>query len=570
MVTLTREQLEDRLAALHRASLQLVGDLSRNNVLERIVRTAREQAGARYAAIGIVDEHGELIRFIHDGMSEEQAAKIAHPPKGLGLLKALHQERSIIRVNDINADERSVGFPENHPPMKAFLGVPIMSSGTMLGQIYLTEKENAPEFTEDDERVIETLAAYAAIAIENSRLYESVVDRDVTLMEQFDDLTLLYNLAKASARAFSMDEILDQTLNQVISHFSVQAGEVFLCEDNSDVLRLKMHRGEAAEAFWSCERFKFGEGFVGLCAQQNKTIESPILGKDVVYLRPAVIEAGFKRTICIPLRASNKVVGVLSVSCKKCRQYTWRELDLLEAVGTWTGTAIENARLQQQSRRIAILEERERIGMDLHDGIIQSIYSVGLALDYARMSLDEDVKVARQKISEGIEGLNSTIQDIRAYILDLRPRQLRGGESLPHGVQRLLDEFRKNARAKTTLATSENGFGTLPRNNALALFHICQEALANVAKHACAYEVEVQLWATDEQVLLKVSDDGRGFDIEKTGEFIGHGLSNMQRRARKVGGEVKITSEEDEGTTVLAWVPWKEAQLAPKEGLEKI
>jgi len=567
MVTLTREQLEERLVALHRASLQLVSDLSRNNVLERIVGMAREQASARYAAIGIVNESGKLEKFIPSGITEEEISQMAHPPKGLGMIGALLNEQKIIRIANISDDDRSVGFPKNHPDMSSFLGVPIMSGGQMLGQIYLTEKENAPEFTEGDEQVIETLAAYAAVAIENSRLYEGVIDRDQTLMEQFDDLTLLYNLAKASARASDMDEILDQTLNQVIDHFGVQAGEIFLREEDSEVLWLKLHRGEAASAFWSCERFDFGDGMVGQSAQEDKTYESPTLEKDVVCLRPAVIEAGFKRIVCIPLRSSNKVVGVMTVASRYDRQYTWRELDLLEAIGTWTGTAIENARLQQQSRRIAILEERERIGMDLHDGIIQSIYSVGLALDYARVSLEDDVKVARQKISEGIEGLNSTIQDIRAYILDLRPRQLRGGESLPHGVQRLLDEFRTHTKAKTNLATSENGFSGLPRLNALALFHICQESLANVAKHAYAGEVDVQLWATEEQVLLKVSDDGRGFDLENTGEIIGHGLSNMQRRARKVGGEVKISSTFDHGTTILAWVPWKEDFSASEEGL---
>jgi len=568
MMTLTREQLEDRLAALHRASLQLVSDLSRNNVLERIVRIAREQANARYAAIGIVNESGELEKFIPIGMAEAEISKIAHPPKGLGLIGALLKEQKTLRVADINKDDRRVGFPKNHPSMRSFLGVPIVTGGRMLGQIYLTDKENASSSPEDDERVIETLAAYAAVAIENSRLYEGVVERDQTLMEQFDDLTLLYNLAKSSARASGMDEILDQTLNQVISHFGVQAGEIFLREDDSEVLWLKMHRGEAASAFWSCERFNFGDDIIGRCAQEDKTIESPPLEKDVVCLRPAVIEAGFKRIVCIPLRSSNRVVGVMTVVSRADRQFSWRELDLLEAIGTWTGTAIENARLQQQSRRVAILEERERIGMDLHDGIIQSIYSVGLALDLARMSLEDDVKVARQKISEGIEGLNRAIQDIRAYILDLRPRQLHGGESLPHGVQRLLDEFRSHTRAKTNLATSENGFGGLPRSNALALFHICQESLANVAKHAYAGEVDVQLWATEEQVLLKVSDDGRGFDLGKIGQIIGHGLSNMQRRARKVGGDLKINSKEGNGTTVLAWVPWKEDSAASEEANE--
>ncbi len=565
MVTLTREQLEERLVALHQGSLQLVSDLSRNNVLERIVRLAQEQAQARYAAIGIVNEDGVLEKFIPVGMSANDIARIPHPPKGAGLIGALLEEQQSIRVADISKDARSAGFPENHPAMRSFLGVPIKSGERLLGQIYLTDKENAPEFTKDDERVIETLAAYAAVAIENSHLYESVLKRDQTLTEQFDDLTLLYNLAKASASASGMDQILDETLIQVIEHFKVEAGEVFLREENSDVLWLKMHRGEASEAFWSCERFRFGEGIVGQAALENKSHESPVLEKDVVCLRPALIEAGFKRIICIPLRATNRIVGVLTVASRNNQRLNWREMELLEAIGTWTGTAIENARLQQQSRRIAILEERERIGMDLHDGIIQSIYSVGLALDYARMVLDDDVKTARQKISEGIEGLNSTIQDIRAYILDLRPRQLRGGESLTHGVQRLLDEFRRNTKSKTTLATSENGFGGLPRQNALALFHICQEALANAARHACAQEVDVQLWTTDEQVLLKVSDDGSGFDIDQASELIGHGLSNMHRRARKVGGDVTISSKLDHGTTIMAWVPWKETSSPPSD-----
>ena len=558
MVILTREQLEERLATLHRASLELVSDLSRNNVLERIVRMAREQAGARYAAIGIVNEQGELEKFIHVGMSDEEIARMAHPPIGLGLIGALLKEQRPIRIPDIASDPRSVGFPPNHPEMHSFLGVPIMSAGRMLGQIYLTDKEDAFEFTEDDQRVIETLAAYAAVAIENSRLYESVLARDQVLTEQFNDLSLLYQLAKSSAQASEMDEVLHETLNQVINHFGVQAGEIFLREDESDIFTLAMHCGEAADAFWSCSRFRLGEGIVGQAALNGDTIESTVLDMDTICMRPALIEAGFQRITCIPLRASNRVVGVLTIASTHNHEFTQRELDLLEAIGTWTGTAIESIRLQEHSRRIAILEERERIGMDLHDGIIQSIYSVGLALDYARLVLDEDAKTARQKINEAIEGLNSTIQDIRAYILDLRPRQLRGGESLTHALQRLLDEFRRNVKAKTTLATSDNGLTGIPRQNALALFHICQEALANVAKHAQAEEVEIQLWATEEQVFIKVSDNGCGFKLEQVKEVIGHGLSNMQRRARKVGGDINISSQPNQGTTVLAWVPRKE------------
>ena len=132
----------------------------------------------------------------------------------------------------------------------------------------------------------------------------------------------------------------------------------------------------------------------------------------------------------------------MTVASREKREFTEREINLLEAIGAWAGTAIENARLHRQARRLAVLEERERIGMDLHDGIIQSIYGVGLALEYARMAIDEDPDMTREKISQSIDGLNEAIRDLRAYILDLNPRQLQSEETLKQGLQRLLAEFR--------------------------------------------------------------------------------------------------------------------------------
>jgi signal transduction histidine kinase len=231
-----------------------------------------------------------------------------------------------------------------------------------------------------------------------------------------------------------------------------------------------------------------------------------------------------------------------------------RTEDLLMSIGTWAGLAIENARLHRQAQRIAVLEERERIGMDLHDGIIQSIYAVGLALDYAQIALEEDPKLAKIKIEQAIEGLNNTIRDIRSYILDLRPRQFRG-EDLMTGLQQLIDEFTANSRAGATLIGPKNALVGLSTSHATALFHICQEALANVAKHSRAQQVTIHLWGTDERVLLEVTDNGRGFDLRKMSVTLGHGLSNMHARARKAGGDVEITSEPGDGTTVLAWVP---------------
>lgn len=554
MVLLTREQLEDRLAALHRASLELVSDLSLETVLERIVQMAREQAGARYAALGVVDEHGDLDQFIPIGMTKDEITRIAHPPLGLGLLGSLGEGRDAIRVPEISMDARSVGFPPNHPEMHSFLGVPIVLGETLLGRLYLTDKLDYHEFTEQDERVIETLAAYAAVAITNARLYEKLSQRETQLSRRNEDLRLLNDVATALTSSLEMEDILEKTLDLVIGYLEFEAGEIFLLEDNQKRLRMACHRGDFEQEFSHLERFRIGQGYVGMVAASGKPLVSNNLRKDMRYLRPAVLDAGFQCIACIPLSASGVVVGVMAVATRKNRTLAERVMRLLSAIGAWAGIAIENARLNRQAQRVAVLEERERIGMDLHDGTIQSIYGVGLALDLARVSLDESPQMARQKITEAIDALNDTIRDIRAYILDLRPRQFHG-EDLRQGLQRLVEEFRANCTSRVSLVEPENGLVDFPAGNATALFRICQESLANIAKHAHAKNVEVHLWTAKDRVLLEISDDGRGFDLQKMSVTLGHGLSNMHVRARKVGGEVEITSNPGQGTTVLAWVP---------------
>jgi signal transduction histidine kinase len=554
MVVLTREQLEDRLVALHRASLQLVSDLSLEVVLERLARLAREQVNARYAALGVVDEEGDLEKFIPIGMTDEEVERMAHPPLGFGLIGALQQERRTIRVAEIASDPRSVGFPRHHPPMRSFLGVPILLGNRLLGQIYLTDKEDYPEFTEADERVIETLAAYAAVAISNARMYGDLLARDRTLSQRNEDLALVNDVAAALASAQDVDQILDQTLSRVMAYLGVEVGEIFLTEEGGQELKMALHRGAAPEAFWTLDRFKLGEGYIGIVAQSGKPLVSMTLDQDLRFLRRAVVEAGFKCIACIPLLAQGKGIGVMSVATRRERRLDQREIHLLTSIGAWAGITIENIRLNRQARRLAVLEERERIGMDLHDGIIQSIYGVGLSLDYARLAITEEPQQALQKIEQAIQGLNATIRDIRSYILDLRPRQF-NGEDLMGGLRRLVSEFRANTGAEISLVGPENGLNGLTSDHAKALFHICQEALANVAKHARARYTRVHIWTAPERVLLEISDGGVGFDLRKMSVTLGHGLSNMHTRAHRVGGDVEITSEPGEGTTVLAWVP---------------
>ena len=552
---LTREELQERLIALHQASLELVKNVSLESLLEQIVSLACEQANARYGALGVLDDEGKLKQFITVGMSAGEIKRIPHPPTGLGLIGALMRgDSGNICIPEISADPRSSGFPPGHAEMHSLLGVPIRQGDRQLGQIYLTEKTNAPEFTPDDETIIEMLAAYAGVAIHNARLYENLQERDRSLTRRNNDLALLNQIGVALASSLELDEIMNKTLALLMAHFKVEAGEIFLREEDGETLRLVLHRGEAAEAFWTRNRYKMGEGMVGQAAQTKQPVLSNALEKDERVTRLAVVKAGFRQIACIPLTAHADLIGVMTIATRSRKVITKSELDLLVSVAAIAGTAIENARLHANVRRMAILEERERIGMDLHDGIIQSIYGVGLSLENVRAVLHEDPKAADVRLQKVTEDLNRTIRDIRNYILDLRPRQLRG-ESLIEGLGRLVSEFRQNNKIEVSLAGPKEPLLDLLPVNAMALFHICQEALANISKHANANKVAIDLWSTSDRALLEIQDNGNGFELEKTNKTVGHGLANMQTRVANVGGDLDIITAPGEGTTILAWVP---------------
>jgi two-component system, NarL family, sensor histidine kinase DevS len=378
---LTREQLQERLIALHKASLDLIKDVSLDHLLEQIAAVACEQVNARYAALGVLDDNGKLVKFITVGMTDDEIKRLSHPPVGKGLIGELMDTELPLRLPVLQEHPRSVGFPAHHPKMVSFLGVPIRALARQLGQIYLTEKIDGQEFTADDEKIIQMLAAYAAAAIQNARLHEN-------------------------------------------------------------------------------------------------------------------------------------------------------------------------------THRLAVLEERERIGMDLHDGIIQAIYGVGLALEGTLHTIEEDPADAKKRIEHSIDSLNQAIRDLRSYILDLRPRQM-GNDGLMSGLRRLATEFRANSLTEVVLTGPEDDLMDLPPSQSLALFHICQEALANAAKHAKAKRVEISLWFTDDRALMEIHDDGKGFDMETQTISIGHGMANMQTRAASAGGDLDVSSAVGEGTTILAWVPRK-------------
>ncbi len=555
MTTNNKSKLEAQIGAIAPASTDYIQDFSLESVLRRIVLLARAQIQAEFAALALRNDRGRIVNFIHSGMSQEEIDQMPHLPEGKGLLKELQEKYETIQIPNIKEDPRAAGFPEGHPEMKSMLGVPIISGEKILGQIYLTNKRGQAAFTDDDVRLMKTLAAYASAAITNAQLYNHILERDKTLNQQYEDLSLINDLAQSVASSWDIREIMSRTLKHVMEYMDIETGEIFLQDRGGKDLRLSLLRGDDFEAFSTRNVFRIGDGVVGKVAGLNKALVVYNLDTDPRILRPAIAKAGFTNQAVIPLQGQRIVVGVMTLSSKKERIYTTRELDFLTTIGMWTGTAIQNALLQQQTRHVAILEERERIGMDLHDGIIQSLYSIGLTLDYVKEILTEDPAESKTRLDLAVSGINSAISDIRAYISDLRPRQMQESKSFMENLAGLITEFEKTSHITARFDNqSEKPLG-LNYQNAVTLFHICQEALSNATRHSGAERVEVHLREDDSKVFLEIKDNGKGFNLDRTDTNLGHGLSNMQRRARKAGGDIQIDSAPNQGTRVQVWVP---------------
>jgi two-component system, NarL family, sensor histidine kinase DevS len=276
----------------------------------------------------------------------------------------------------------------------------------------------------------------------------------------------------------------------------------------------------------------------------------------------------------IPLLSKARVLGVIVLALQEVTELTPRQEALLEAVGLSVGTAVENGLLHRQSQRLAVLEERERIGMDLHDGIIQSIYAVGLTLEECLLELKQCSSATRPKVERAIAGLNSVIRDIRAYINDLQPQRFIF-ENLAVGLELLVREFQVNTPVSVETALSQEAARGLAPATANTLFHIAQEALGNITRHAHAARVRLSLEQVEDKVVLEVADNGRGFELAEQDARQGHGLANMEERARGVRGELFIRSHPGEGTLVRVSIPRIRPQTGnlagrlPKPGLSR-
>ncbi len=548
----TQEALAQRLASLDQTGLELLTARSPDSLIKRIVEVACRQVSAGYSFMTVKGDEDNPEQVIPYGIPKKELLKVLQNDFIKGFIKELEGSDFPERLRIPKGDKTVASI---QPGIFSLLGTVVRVGGKNLGVILCVNNAGADQFSTDDEKVLTTLASYAGAAINNTRVYANLVSRGKELERRNENLALLNQLAVTLTTSSEINEILSETLKKVMEYLRVDVGEIYLRQEESKTLKKIIHQGKAAESLWLQDQYVIGQGYVGITARYAEPRVIPIdPGDTAAQFHPSILEGCFHEIACFPLTGRKGPVGVLCVGSCQRSDLDETEQQFLSAISTWIGMAIENILLNLKARRLAILEERERIGMDLHDGIIQSIYAVGLNLEGVSLSMDESPAEAKKQINRSIGDLNAAIRDIRSYILDLRPHQLYD-ESLMEGIQRLILEFKVNTQCEVYLQGPPSGLEDLGKSQALALFHICQEALANIGKHAHAKRVEVILWLVSDRALLEIKDDGRGFDQKLVRSSIGHGLANMQTRAGNAGGEVDLTSEPGKGTSVLAWVP---------------
>jgi signal transduction histidine kinase len=533
--------IHERYERLLETGLALAGELSLPVALQRIVELAAEVTGARYGALGVLGRDGVITEFLTTGVTGRERAAIGHIPVGRGILGVLIDDPRPLRLHDIADDPRSAGFPPNHPPMRSFLGVPVTARGRVYGNLYLTEKQDGGDFDAGDERALTLLAAQAGVAIENAQLYEEAKDRAqrleavrevTTAILAGTDTGELLGLVVGHARQLVDADLATLALPAGDDRLVIEAADGFLAADL---------RGTTFPA----------EGSVtGEVLRTGKAVALADAASDDRTTQP-IVAAGLGPALFIPLAVRGRTLGSLTVANRRGGSLLRAaDVQLVETFAEQAAVALEYARLQGQLHRLAVLEDRERIAKELHDGAIQALFAVGMGLQgSAMLAGSQDL---RGRIQHAVEELDRVIRDLRNYIFGLRPGIL-AERQLDQALQGLVEEFGQRSGV-LAVAEIDPAVAAELAGRAGDVVQLAREALSNVSRHAEAATCRVSLYRVEHGAVLEVDDDGRGFDPTlATGA--GQGLGNLRERARALGGRAEIDSNPGSGTRVRVAIP---------------
>lgn len=525
------------------AGLTLASELSLPIVLQRIVDLAAQVTDARYGALGVIGVGDVLVEFLTTGVSLEQRRAIGALPAGHGILGLLIRDPRPVRIKTISEHPQSVGFPPNHPPMRSFLGAPVKALGRVFGNIYLTDKRTADEFSQEDEDALVVLATQAGVAIANASLYEELRSRERWL-DALRGITT--QVLEGSAEGFVLDSIAE--------HARDLAGA-----DSATILMATSMPGQlvvAAAAGIRADELRGrpvpAEGSIsGAVMQTGEGMMIDDVSLDPRAYQPIITLGQHGPAFFVPLRLRRDVTGTLMVAnLKGGRRFTQGTRQLVESLADAASIAIEYDRAQGELRRLGLMEERERIAKELHDGIIQSLFAVGMSLQ-ATALLTPDREVGA-RLERGVEELDRVIRDLRNYIFGLRPGIL-ADRQLDQALKDLGMEM--SSRSKEVIEVSvDAALAARLSSRSADIVQITREALSNIARHARARRASVRLKRKGALAVLTVEDDGIGFEPEGP-DAGGNGLRNMRERATRLGGSLEITAHDGKGTRLKVSFP---------------
>ncbi len=524
------------------AGLALASELSLPIVLQRIVDLATQVTDARFGALGVIGEGGLISEFFTTGLSARQRKEIGALPRGEGLLGYLIAHPQPVRVSNIANHPASVGFPAHHPKMTSFLGAPVVAMGKVFGNIYLTEKRNAKQFNAEDETALVVLATQAGVAIANASLYEEMRLRERWLdalrgitseiLGGADADSLLGRIAESARELANADMATIVTTTQ-------GPGQLVVAAAAGEAATRLSGQGVPADRSISGEVMRTGQPLVFHDASAERRAYPPMMRAGRVG--PAIF---------VPLRVRGRATGTLMVANQKAgRTFTEQAISLVETFADQASVAIEYGRAQGDQRRLQLMDERERIAKELHDGIIQSLFAVGMGLQGTALGGGSQDVAAR--IEAAVGELDRVIRDLRNYIFGLRPGIL-ADRQLDQALRQLGEEVTSKSGVTVQVSVDAETAAALSAQSH-EIVQLTREALSNVTRHAKAGRASVTLVRRKSNAVLTIEDDGVGFDAG--GSSHGSGLRNMRQRASGLGGELQVSSAPAKGTRLTATVP---------------
>jgi signal transduction histidine kinase len=542
---------EDQLRRLLDAGRALVAELDPEAVLQRILDDARGITGARYVALGVLNEQRtELGRFLTSGVDAETLAAIGDLPRGRGVLGVLIADPRPLRLADVARHPQSFGFPAHHPAMRSFLGVPIVIRGQAWGNLYLADKDRGGEFTEADEEAAVVLALWAATAIENARLHDASERRRHEAERAVQGLRAARDIADAIAEVNELDSVLELIVERGRALVAAQTVLIMLREGEELVVAASAGDVDAA----SGHRLPIGGSTSGAVLERGRAHRVA----DAAELRVTPDRLGVPdahTALLVPMIHRGVRVGVLVAFDRGERgePFTQDDEQLLRAFASSAVNAVTIQRSVEADRLRATITaaeaERGRWARELHDETLQGL--AGLRVSLARALRRDSERTRQEAIRQAIEAIELETDNLRAIIADLRPSLLDDLGLVP-AIEALLDRRRSGGLEIESELSFPEAMPALGPQLETTIYRLVQEALTNVVKHAGGSSAHVAIRLDDECVRVEVSDDGAGFDPHT--DASGFGLEGMRERVYLAGGQLELSSG-SAGTVVRARLP---------------